>query len=200
MPVAKETFTNTSSRFIAKLKDRRFNDEIKHMLRVKNIYIREIHEIHTSFTIAGTMYYASLRVAPAPPRVPDPGDTDFDWSHGGEAFLFLWFTTVTRDGRFLAPTGYPARQGAQELPKITSRHVSLLRSATFIFKRTRIVHSLINCLSRVQLSYFSCTTSTKRPMFQEVMFLRLPRPYLTGIEIEDDHFINTLFTHPWLSI
>jgi hypothetical protein len=116
----------------------------------------------------------------------------FNWSHGSEAFLFLWFTIVTRDGRFLAPTGYPARQDVQELPKITSRHVSLLPSTTFIFRRTRI-HSLINCLSHTQLSHFSCTTSTKRPMFQEVMFLRLSCLYLMGIEIDFNEGNHVIF-------
>lgn len=146
LPTIKQLSQISRQDFIAKLKDRWFN-EIKHMLY--KIYIRKIYETYAIYYHRYHMYCASLRVAP--PRVPGPaGDTDFNWSHGGEAFLFLWFTIVTRDGRFLAPTGYPARQGVQERLKITSRHVSLLRS--FIFKRTRIVHSLINCLSHAQLS------------------------------------------------
>lgn len=42
----------------------------------------------TQFNVADAMYYAPLRVALAPPRVPGSDDTDFDWSHEGEAFLF----------------------------------------------------------------------------------------------------------------
>lgn len=106
------------------------------------VFLREIYEAY-AIHCRRRAYYAPLRAALAPPRVPGPDDTDFDWSHEGEAFLFPWFTTVMCDGRFLAPAGYPARQESQE---ILSRHVSSLRSYDDIRIQTDSYRPFINKL------------------------------------------------------
>jgi len=69
------------SKFITGLKH--FSDLVKQ--NTCEIFSREIYEAQATVS---QMYYAPLRVTLVFPRVPGPDDTDFDWSHESEAFLF----------------------------------------------------------------------------------------------------------------
>lgn len=116
------------------------------------------------FTVAdATVSRAFTSRAGASPSSGSRDDTDFDWSHEGEAFLFPWFTIVMCDGRFLAPAGYPARQDVQK----SYGDTVATRVIVMIVQRHSYSGGLISFINKL---FIACSIdATKQPMFQEVV-------------------------------
>lgn len=118
--------------------------------------------------------FANIALAVAPPRASS-GSRQHRFRLESRGRGFPVSVIHERDGRFLAPTGYPVRRDVQEPSRYrrdTCRRYD--RPATFVFRQTRIVRSLINCLSHAYASRrvsHARRCRTNRPLFQEVVSL-----------------------------
>lgn len=125
-----KTFKNLLSEFIAELWN---TSSIKrNKIRAGEKYLRKIYEAH----VISLSRLLEFRVSATPISI---GVTR------ARAFLFPWFTTVMRDGRFLAPAIIPHARSHWRYRRDTCCRYD--RTTAFVFRWIRIVRSLINCLS-----------------------------------------------------